>query len=66
VLDAFIEREMPGIRLQPSDWDDGAWIDHLPQLLALGRRPPAVTRGADQVAMKLLRGIEKGSLGSTG
>lgn len=62
VLDAFIEREMPGIRLQPSDWDDGAWIDHLPQVLALGRRPPAVTRGADQVARLLLQQIEGGSL----
>ncbi|MCA1791478.1 MAG: hypothetical protein LC667_17015, partial [Thioalkalivibrio sp.] len=61
VLDAFIEREMPGIRLEPSDWDDGAWIDCLPQLLALGRRPPAVTRGADQVARLLLQQIEGGS-----
>nr|WP_296751272.1 hypothetical protein [Thioalkalivibrio sp.] len=61
VLDAFIEREMPGIRLQPSDWDDGAWIDHLPRLLALGRRRPAATRGADQVARRLLRPIAGGS-----
>jgi hypothetical protein len=66
VLDAFIEREMPGIRLQASDWDDGAWIDHLSPLLALGRRPPAVTRGADQVARLLLHQIEGGSANRVG
>jgi hypothetical protein len=54
VLDAFIEREMSGIRLLPSDWDHGAWIDRLPELLALDRRPPGVATGADQVADLLL------------
>ena len=54
VLDAFIEREMSGIRLHPSDWDNGAWIDRLPELLALKRRLPGVTTGADQVASLLL------------
>ena len=56
VLDAFIEREMSGIRLLPSDWDGGAWIDRLPELLALGRRAPGPTSGADEVAGFLMEG----------
>jgi len=55
VLDAFIEREMSGIRLLPSDWDSGTWIDRLPELLVLDRRPPGATNGAEQVASMLLR-----------
>lgn len=54
VLDAFVARNLSGIRLLPSDWDDGAWIDRLPELLALDRRPPGVADGADQVARLLL------------
>ncbi|TVP88951.1 MAG: hypothetical protein EA347_05110 [Thioalkalivibrio sp.] len=55
VLDAFILREMSGIRLRPSDWDTGAWIDRLPELLSLERRPSAVAAGAAQVADLLLQ-----------
>lgn len=55
VLDAFIAREMPGIRLRPCDWQDGTWIDRLPELLLLKRRPPALAAGADQVAGRLLQ-----------
>lgn len=59
VLDAFIAREMSGIRLRPSDWDDGTWIDRLPKLLSLDRRPPAVAAGADQVARLLLQRLNR-------
>ncbi|WP_410346789.1 hypothetical protein [Thioalkalivibrio sp.] len=59
VLDAFIVREMSGIRLRPSDWDDGTWIERLPELLSLGRRPPAVAPGGDQVANLLLQRLHR-------
>lgn len=60
VLDGFIERNLSGIRLRPSDWDTGGWIDRLPELLHLARRPPGGTAGAGEIARLLLQRITDG------
>ncbi len=54
VLAAYIEAELHGLRLSPTDWDSGAWIDRLPDLLTLPRREPPPTDGAEQAARIIL------------
>lgn len=57
VLGAFIERNMAEIRLNASDWETGRWIDRLPELLALERRPSREVTGSSEVARLLLQRI---------
>jgi hypothetical protein len=50
VLDRYAATELQGLSLSPGDWDSGAWIERLPQLLAVPPLPPPPTGGADQAA----------------
>jgi len=50
VLADFVQKEMSGLTIAPQDFAAGAWIDHVPTLLALPRRSPNRPNGADQVA----------------
>jgi hypothetical protein len=52
-LEAFVAREMSGFLLERDTFTSGAWIDRLPDLLALPRRPHEAG-GAERVAESLL------------
>jgi hypothetical protein len=50
VLVAYIQQEMPGLAVEAAQFEDGSWLNWLPELLA---RPPvacAGPNGADQIA----------------
>jgi hypothetical protein len=48
-LEAFVRRELLGFEIAPEDFAEGGWIDRVPELLDLPRRPRAGS-GADDVA----------------
>jgi hypothetical protein len=48
-LEAFAERELPGFLLERDAFVGGGWIDRLPELLSMPRRPRS-GGGADRVA----------------
>ena len=48
-LEAFVRRELLGFEVPPEDFEGGGWIDRIPELLRLPRRPHTGS-GADQVA----------------
>lgn len=52
-LEAFAARELSGFLLSADEYAEGAWIDRLPELLALPRRPHT-GGGAERVADLLL------------
>ena len=48
-LEAFVRRELLGFEISPEDFAEGGWIDRVPELLSLPRRPREAS-GADHVA----------------
>jgi hypothetical protein len=54
VLEAFVRAEMSGLGFTDEEFRSGRWLDRLPRLLALPRKPPAPHNGADQAAEFLL------------
>jgi hypothetical protein len=52
-LEAFVDRETNGFRMADRDFVEGAWIDRLPELIAMARRPHT-GGGAARVAEILL------------
>lgn len=49
-LAEFIKAEIPGTTLSPEDWENGKWLNHLPQLLETPRITRTVRNGAEDVA----------------
>ena len=54
VMDAYIQAHMRGIAFSESEFRSGAWLNRLPDLLALGRIERAEPNGAEQVAEFLI------------
>ncbi len=54
VIAAFIDQHMPAVRFSAEEFDSGAWLARLPELLALPRRHPTTLDGAPQAARKIL------------
>lgn len=50
ILAAYVEREMPGIAIEESEFQAGTWTLHLQDLLALPRIQRSGPNGAEQVA----------------
>ena len=70
LLEAFVRRELLGFEIPPADFTEGGWIDRVPELLSLPRRPRA-GGGADQVAevvsaLLVREGAGAGSVGGGG
>ena len=53
-LSRYIRKHMPGIQFGEDELTGGDWIKHLDALLAMDRRQPPNTNGADQAARHLL------------
>jgi len=53
-LARFVAAEMPSVRLPHEEFFSGAWVTHLPQLLALERVERQEPNGADAIAEFLL------------
>ncbi len=49
-LRAFARAHMPGLEIAEQDFDSGAWLEHLPELLALARVRRSEANGSDAVA----------------
>jgi hypothetical protein len=49
-LVAFVEREIGGLPISDTEFDDGSWISLLPDLLALPRVARSGMNGAEQIA----------------
>jgi hypothetical protein len=49
-LAAFIEKEMQGVFVEESHFDNGSWTDRIQDLLNLTRVQQSVINGADQIA----------------
>ena len=69
-LEAFVRRELLGFEIPPEDFTEGGWIDRVPELLSLPRRPRA-GGGADRVAnvvsaLLVREGARAGSVGAGG
>jgi len=54
-LQHFVEREMPNIRIERTEFEDGAWLRRLDEVLALTRGTPRLTSGAAEAAAVLAR-----------
>jgi isopentenyldiphosphate isomerase len=54
-LEAFIQREMVGLAITPEEFATGAWIQKLPELLALPKRAEKKENGADVAAAYIRR-----------
>jgi hypothetical protein len=55
VLEAFIRRHLPCTAIAMETYDNGQWIEHVPQLLAIPRSRPRTRNGADDVAGYILK-----------
>jgi hypothetical protein len=55
ILAAFVDREIPSVRISHDEFFDGRWISSLPALLALVRVERRGAGGADQIADYLLQ-----------
>ena len=66
-LEAFVRRELLGFEISPENFTEGGWIDRIPELLTLPRRPRA-GGGADHVAnvVSALLVSEAARVGSVG
>ena len=53
----FIAREMPGLPIAETDFESGAWLSLLPELLSLPRARRTGPNGADIIADHLLREV---------
>jgi UDP-N-acetylglucosamine:LPS N-acetylglucosamine transferase len=49
-LAGYVEREMPGIPIQESDFHTGNWVSQVPKLLALQRTQRKGPNGSEQIA----------------
>ena len=49
-LNAYIQREMSGIKIGVDPFEDGSWLSLVPELLELSRNQPRGLNGADQIA----------------
>lgn len=58
-LAAYADQHLSGLAIRESDFNSGRWLDQLPDLLALPRRPPGDPNGADQVAAFMLESLEE-------
>ena len=54
VMEAYIQAHMRGIGFTEAEFRDGAWLERLPELLALGRIRRDEANGAEQAARFLL------------
>lgn len=54
VIAAFIDQHMPALRFTADEFDSGAWLARLPELLALPRRRASTLDGAAQAARHIL------------
>jgi UDP:flavonoid glycosyltransferase YjiC (YdhE family) len=54
VMAAYIQKHMHGIEFSEPEFHSGAWLDRLPDLLALRRIERDGPNGADQVAQRVL------------
>ena len=54
VMTSYIQAHMRGIEFAEDEFRSGAWLAHLPELLALGHIQRAEPNGADQAARFLL------------
>ena len=59
VIKTFVEREMPGLALPAAEFNTGAWLARLPDLLAQPRRPRGAPDGAAQAAEFIGRLLSK-------
>lgn len=50
VMTAFIQRQMSGIRIPASHFQEGRWVQSLPQLISIPRIQRLSQNGADQIA----------------
>jgi len=58
VLKAFIQRKMRGIEIGEPEFRAGAWVDRLPDMLALPRLPRPAVNGAAQAADFICRLVQ--------
>ena len=57
-LAEYVQERMRGIEISQEQWQNGAWVRRLPQLLALPRAGPETPNGADRVAEFLCNFLE--------
>jgi len=58
-LAAYAEQQLSGLSIRESDFNSGRWLDQLPALLDLPRRPPGSPNGADQIAEFVVKSLEE-------
>lgn len=55
----YAEHELSGLAIREPDFNSGRWLEQLPALLALPRRPPGEPNGADQIAAFVAESLEE-------
>jgi len=60
VLVDFVERHMAGLSISPAEFESGAWVEKIPQLLSLPKPNHTQPNGADTAAAFVMEILEDG------